>query len=415
MIIGQLTARADGDTAIISAPIQTGSASFDLQYTVPRRSLPVRAEPFIAAALLPAMKLGQVMQVAGTASPQFLRALPTIQQIFHCWDPHLKVVPVRVESESITHFPGTRGVACFFSGGVDSFYTVLKHLDEIDTLIFVGGFDIAYVDQDIQADVARSLGEAATELGKSLIQVKTNIRAFLDPYLSWDLAFGAAAASVALTLGPFFRQVYIASSYTYANLIPCGSHPLVDPLWSTEDMKLVHDGNEATRVQKIASIAPSDTALRHLRICLSNRGRAMNCGRCRKCLSAMMGLRLAGALERCPTFAQPLDPDAVERMDLAPIFGRTNNVDNLLEIMEREGREPALARALRTALEHARLRVIERQQREISRYEQVLASTQAWATGLEAAAIARERGMENLNRALPVQLARRVRRLRPRW
>ena len=388
MIIGQLNSRVEGNAAIMSAPIQSGSASFELQYTAPGGALVDRADPLIAAALLPAMQLGQPLQVTGTASPQLLRAIPTIQQIFHCWDSHLQLVPVQVETESIARYAGTRGVACFFSGGIDSFYTVLKHLDEIDALIFVHGFDIAFEDRDIQEEVSRSLGEAAAELGKPLIQVKTNIRAFLDPHVSWDLAYGAAAASVALVLALFFRRVYIASSFTYADLIPNGSHPLLDPLWSTEDVDLVHDGCETARVHKIAHVANYDTALRHLRVCLKNRGAVLNCGRCRKCLVAMMGLQLAGALERCPTFAQPLDLDTVEQMDLTPLAGRTQNIDKLLEVLEEQGGEPALARALRTALDSAQPQIIERQQREIARLAEVLASTQAWAREREAAAIA---------------------------
>jgi hypothetical protein len=414
MIIGPSKSRTEGNATIVSALIETGSASFELQYTLPSGSFTEQADPFIAAALLPAMMLGQPLQVGGTASPQLLRAIPTIQQIFHCWDSHLQLVPVQVETESIAQHAGTRGVACFFSGGVDSFYTALKHLDEIDALIFVHGFDIALEDQEIQEEVARSLGEAAAELGKPLIQVRTNIRALLRRHVSWDWAFGPAAASVALVLAPFFRQVYIASSYSYADLLPCGSHPLVDPLWSTEEMKLVHDGCEANRVQKVAHIATCDTALRHLRVCPNNRGAVMNCGRCRKCVSVMIRLQLAGALERCPTFAQPLDLDAVEQMDLTPLNGRQPFINEMLEALEDQGREPALARALRIALDHDQSLSIERQQRELAQLAEVLASTQAWARELEAAAIARDRDLERMNRALPVQLARRVRRLRSR-
>lgn len=407
MIVGQSAARLDGNAAMVSASIQAGSVSFDLQYSVPQGSLTDRAEPFIAASLLPAMQLGQPLHVAGTASPQLLRSLPTIQEIFHCWDSHLSLVPIQVDSESTANYPEPRGVACFFSGGIDSSYTVLKHLNEIDALIFVRGFDTAYQAQDIQEEVARSLGQAAAELGKRLIQVKTNIRSLLDPHVSWDWAHGPSVASIALLLAPLFRRVYIASGYSYAELIPWGSHPLVDPLWSTEDMKMVHDGCEAPRADKTAFIATCDTALRHLRVCLTNRGGVMNCGRCLKCLVTMIGLQLAGALERCPTFAQPLDLVAVEQMDLTPLSGHTQDIVQLLEAMEKEGREPALARALRIALDRDQPLIIERQQRELARLEQVLASTQAWAKRLEAANLDRDKSY----RSLPGQIGHRMRRV----
>lgn len=410
MIVGQMESRVEGNAEVVSTQVQTGSASFDLHYTLTHGSLTDRAEPFIAAGLLPSMQLGQPLQVAGAASPQLLRSLPTIQQIFHCWDSRLQLIPVHVDSESTAGHAGKRGVACFFSGGVDSFYTAIRHLDEIDALIFVHGFDIAYQDRDIQDEVARSLGKAAEELGKPLIQVKTNIRGLLDPHVSWDWTHGAAAASVALILAPFFRQVYIASSYTYAELIPWGSHPLLDPLWSTEDVKLVHDGCEATRSNKIARIATFQPALDHLRVCEKNRGAVMNCGRCGKCLRVMIGLRLAGALERCPVFAQPLEPDAVAQMDLTQVSVRTI-AEGLLEELEVRGSDPALAHALRLALERVQPRIIERQEREMARLAQVLGSTQGWAREMEAAALAQDRELDRLSRAFPVRLARGVRRV----
>jgi hypothetical protein len=412
MIIGPLNSRAEGDTTVVSAPIQTDSACLDLQYALPRGPLNNRVDPFVAAALLPAMKLGQPLQIAGRASRKLLRAIATIQQIFHCWDPSLQLVPISVETESEAVPAGRRGVGCLFSGGVDSFYTVLKHLEEIDSLILVHGFDSAVEDQDIQREVARSLGEAASELGKPLIEVKTNVRAFLDPYVSWEFTHGAAAASVALLLAPLFSKIYIASTFSYAELIPWGSHPLLDPLWSTEDMELVHDGSETARVHKTMHIATHPTALRHLRVCPENRGSVTNCGRCGKCLRAMVALELIGALERCPTLAVPLSVDAVAQMDLTETHARVL-AEELLEELEARGGDPAMGQALRTALARVQPRIIERQQEEITRLAQGLTSTQAWARELEAAAIARDRDLARINRMLPVKLARRVRRLLP--
>lgn len=147
---------------------------------------------------------------------------------------------------------------------------------------------------------------------------------------------------------------------------------------------------------------------------MNNRGAVTNCGRCRKCLTSMIGLKLAGALERCPTFAQPLDLDAVKQMDLMQVFGRTYNTENLVEVLEEQGREPELAQALSVALDRVQTQMVERMEREIARREAVLASTQAWARELEAAAIVRDRDRGRIERLFPFQLARRVRRIWPR-
>lgn len=406
MIVGNLNCRVEEKEAVVSAVVEGGTGPFELQYTVHEGALANRADPFIAAALLPAMRLGQPLQVAGAVSPQLLNALPTIQQVFHCWDSHLHPVPVQIEAENIPQYAGDRGVACFFSGGIDSYYTALKHLDEIDACVFVHGFDIAIEDREIREEVSRSLAEASAELGKPLLQVKTNIRAFLREHVSWDMAHGAAAASVALVLAPLFRRVYIASSFTFAELIPWGSHPLVDPLWSTEDLSLVHDGCEATRADKTSRIARIQSALSHLRVCQNNRGGVMNCGRCGKCLRAMIALQLAGALERSTVFSQTLEPNAVAQMDLTEESVR-KIAESLLKELEVRGSYPDIAEALSVALERVQPRIINRQEREIARLAKVLESTQAWARELQAAAVAGDRDLERL-RAIPL-LARLAR------
>jgi hypothetical protein len=182
--------------------------------------------------------------------------------------------------------------------------------------------------------------------------VETNLHALRDGVVSWRLYHGAALASVALLLAPRFHRVLIPASQSYADLFPLGSHPLVDPLWSTEDTELVHDGCEATRSERVARIAQSATALRWLRVCSEEAGEGDNCGRCEKCLRTMIGLRIAGALPRCAGFPQPLDLDAVTGMDVGNVHRRAFAEDNL-RAAEARGDDPALAGALRACLARA--------------------------------------------------------------
>jgi hypothetical protein len=114
---------------------------------------------------------------------------------------------------------------------------------------------------------------------------------------------GAALASVALFASERFREVLIPATHSLRDLVPWGSHPELDPLWSTEAVALVHDG-PISRLEKLRKVAHSDVAMRHLRVCFrhSLHGMsALNCGRCEKCLRTMAGLRAIGALQRCQT------------------------------------------------------------------------------------------------------------------
>jgi hypothetical protein len=71
-----------------------------------------------------------------------------------------------------------------------------------------------------------------------------------------------------------------------------GSHPLTDPLWSTEGTEIVHEGAEVGRADKVAKIAENPAALACLMVCANSV--TSNCGRCEKCLRTMIALRALG-------------------------------------------------------------------------------------------------------------------------
>ena len=102
---------------------------------------------------------------------------------------------------------------------------------------------------------------AAAELGLELIEVETNLREVTDPDETWSLADGIGTAAVAPLLQQQLQRLHVPASFAYADLAPYGTHPLLDPLWSTEAIELVHDGCELVRAEKVAAIAESSVAL----------------------------------------------------------------------------------------------------------------------------------------------------------
>jgi hypothetical protein len=338
---------SEGDSAVHSAEIMVGAQRHSVWY---RTSAPVTGdvEPFLVASLFAAMRTGLPLHTDEPVSPLLLDNLQQIQEIFHGWDRSLSIVPVEAPAKQDKDVLAS-GIGCFFSGGVDSFYSTLKHSGKITALIFVHGFDIPLNAASLRATARESLRGAAAQLGLPLLEIETNLRSLADQYLHWGFSHGAALASIALILSSHLGRVYIPASFTYADLFPWGSHPLVDPLWSTERVTLVHDGCEATRVEKIASVARHEVALRHLRVCCENQGNTYNCCKCEKCLRTMIGLRLAGALDHCTTFDQPLSPLAVARMRIRTV-GARNYLEENLNALETSGRDPELAQALRDCL-----------------------------------------------------------------
>ena len=277
-------------------------------------------DPFLAALLLPAMKLHETLEIPAPVSPKLLRATDEIQALCSSWDPSLSKVrisaPVWEEENSLTFRPPRN--ALFFSCGVDSYYSLFKnvrdHPDDEETitdLIVLRGFDNPFGPRDtsVFGSIVTNARTVSRQLQKNALPVATNLRDFAIRFVPWDrLYHGAAMASVALALENVFHKTYIASSFR-RRLFPWGSHPALDPLWSTERLSFIHDGREARRVDKIRFIVQFPIVTDTLRVCTLRPfpGNVYNCGLCEKCNRTMVGLHLAGALERCRTLPHSID------------------------------------------------------------------------------------------------------------
>jgi hypothetical protein len=312
-------------------------------------------DAFVACALPPAMALGAGVELAGPASARLVSALPTIVDILAAWNPQLTRVsfPSLIPVASRRSSSGRVGV--FFSGGVDSLYSFLKHRDEITDLIFVHGFDIPLANVELRRRAAAQVEAVASEFGIGVVQVETNLKLVLDTFVGWGpVAHGSGLAAVGHLLAPAFERLYIASSCHYTDIFPWGTHPLLDPLWSSEVLEFVHDGCAARRMEKVDFIAGFDTALSNLRVCLwaddvaFEPGGASNCGRCEKCLRTMVSLEAAGKLSQCKSFDRPLDSASVGRQKVKERI-RPFYLENLETLRER-GIRPDLQRQLERAL-----------------------------------------------------------------
>ena len=329
-----------------------------LYYRASSHALVPRVETVICAVLAHAMRARSALEIDAPVFARFASSLSTAQGILATWVPELRVVPIQINEISNDAATGQTvrpKVASFFSGGIDSLYTLIKHRDEIDTLVFVHGFDVRLQDRRLREEVSGRLRETAAGFAKDLIQVETNVRDFIDsPRISsnfhnWELLHGMALASVAHTLPNAFRKIYIPATHTYSQLYPWGSHPLLDPLWSTDQLEVVHDGCEASRLQKCELIARHELALANLRVCWQNDESAYNCGRCEKCVRTMLGLLAVGALERCPSFDSPLELGRLARRKIdKPNIRR--HYDEILKRLLRESGDRRVVAAIEQSL-----------------------------------------------------------------
>lgn len=288
------------------------------------------ADVFLSCTLVPCMKTGCSLNMNYEISPLLHNSIDKIQDVFSGWYTELKKIWVRPSNirnaDSIDK--NKKEVACFFTGGVDSFYTLLKHNSEITKIIYVHGFDIWLQETEFREMISKRINQIAKELGKELIEVETNILDFSYKICDWaGQYYGSALASVALLLSKTIGKVYIASSLNTEVLYPRGSHPDLDYLWGTEEIEIIHDGCESTRLDKVKVISKNQIVLNHLRVCLDRRLGLYNCSKCEKCIRTMISLYIAGALDKSKTFENCLTPEmisSIKMTDNSLIFAREN-------------------------------------------------------------------------------------------
>jgi hypothetical protein len=311
--------------------------------------LAARADAFVPALLVPAMLAGEPLESDLPVSPRLLRQVGRVQAILSAWRAELRPIAVRMP-EAATALAPAPEVGCFFSGGVDSFYSALKSLNgrtpphPVTHFIFMKGFDALLGKKDTLDASEAHVRRIAERLGVAVIVGETNVRDHMRSL--WPEAYqGAALGAAGLALGGMLGRVLIPSTLPYARMgKPWGSHPMLDECWSTESVEFLHDGSEATRFEKIERVAEWDReALEELRVCLKVSGAPQNCGRCPKCVRTITMLALAGQTG-LRSFPRGLPDDYLEWIarDAPPFWGE------LRQMIARPGARqlPGLAAAL---------------------------------------------------------------------
>jgi hypothetical protein len=294
----------------VSTTISVGDRRFPVVVrSAGRRIRPVinRGDTWLPLALIPAMRENRPLVIADPVSPRLMESVPAIQSTLAEWYPDLSIVPVTAPRGRVRRRRGADATFQFFTGGVDSFFSLLRTDAPVGALVYVHGYDVPLPHAEHRQRVSESLSNAARELGTPLIELESNARELLDCFGDWgDHTHGAALASIGLLLGAEASRVILPATHTLAELEPWGSHPLLDPLWSTDRTMIVHHGAEASRFAKISVLAGHPVVSHHLRVCW-NTTTQLNCSDCEKCLRTMTAFDILGQLPSLTTFRQGLD------------------------------------------------------------------------------------------------------------
>jgi hypothetical protein len=281
---------------------------------------------FLIPCTISAMRFGERrVFMDEEACPELQEGLYSIMSWFRHWyhwyGPKKELVHLETKRQSRAPVSAnTERTGFLFSGGIDSLATLRynrlnyspEHPGYIKDGVIVCGVEIANFNEEYFRHFRDSIMPLAAESDITVVTVYTNIRE-LEPASHEDFQFFwadefemAAFSGVAHALSKRFSRFIVNSTYDIPNLMPASSHPLIDPNYSSFDLRIRHFGETLSRLEKTKLVSDWNLALRYMRVC--NRAKInyqpglINCGKCEKCLYSMLGLLAVGALEKAEAF-----------------------------------------------------------------------------------------------------------------
>ena len=120
--------RLTGTVAYDDRPGRTEEYWFDVA-DAHASSLSQSANPWLVALIPLAVTLGEPLRLALPLDATLLDNVLELQEIWRCWYPRLAPVDVQAPVVGSGHPDASARTAAFFSGGLDSFFTVLRRDD----------------------------------------------------------------------------------------------------------------------------------------------------------------------------------------------------------------------------------------------------------------------------------------------
>jgi len=242
-----------------------------------------------------------------------------VMQIWSSWYDDFNVVEIlpsklsRVDKLKMEPQLDKRTLSCF-SGGIDSLFTLTRHNKQvlgdgnstIDELLAIAGFNTHFADAE---NMIEHLAPFSSRFGKKLVPIITNMRygshpietPYSDKHWMVHVAHGGMLALMAHLFPGRYRSLLIPATHSYDHLMPFGSHPLTDELFSSSMLQVRQDGAPFSRIERTRFLATSDLALETMHVCWKEYA-VGNCSQCEKCVRTMLTLDLLGVKDRATAF-----------------------------------------------------------------------------------------------------------------
>lgn len=295
----------------LSASVATRHGVQELWYSIPAAYedwfAADRCDGFVVGLLLQAMKMGEDIEVEGPLSSRLWHSLDTfyIPMMAGAF-PQLQLIKIR-PSSLINQREEGKAVATGFSGGIDSFASIVQHLvRERDANYRINQFLFHNVGShgNTSPEASRRLffqrfekvKPFTDEVSLDILPVDSNLGEVLP--IDFVTMHAPLNASVPLVLQKNIQRYYYASAYKYAD---CGVHGIEDiayfdpfsfHLLSTEGLDCVSTGCQMSRVEKTRLVADYELSHRYLNVCVDPAFEGRNCSVCFKCRRTILTLEL---------------------------------------------------------------------------------------------------------------------------
>lgn len=288
---------------------------FVIEYPEKMESVPdaIAAVPFVCN-VLPLIWLADAVLQVPELDEAFYDCIPRIKLGYVEMFPESEFAGnIEVGSLIRCDIPATDRCAAFFSGGLDSVQTLISHLDEKPDLISIWGSDIRYDNNEGWALVHKGIAEYSEQYSLKDVVIKSTFR---EVEIEWKLdesfkeqlkdtwwhgvkhGIGLISHAAPYVYLKGLSTIYFASSNCPEDgVVRCASHPSIDNQVRFANCRIVHDGFEYSRQNKVQNVV--DYVCRSgdhisMHVCWQSQ-EGSNCCFCEKCYRTMAGLIAEGA------------------------------------------------------------------------------------------------------------------------
>ncbi|MDG6223250.1 MAG: hypothetical protein QCH99_08320 [Candidatus Bathyarchaeota archaeon] len=265
--------------------------------------LSIQTVPALASVIGVAWIIGADVYVK-SVDKNFRESLEKIRLVMKRWYPNLNFSSEIFGELKNNSYSGSN-FGLLYSAGLDSTTSYIKHRKKGLVLISVSGeggsIDSQFKDKQFITPLSSQ--------EERIFTIRTNIENVVDEQLIYEkfglnwwmnLSHGLVLTGhcAPLTVVKDVGVLYLASSFTRDFNFPWGSHPSIDNNICWGNTRVVHDGFDTTRQEKVLNILKAYGEefgeYPTLKVCSKFSRLGSNCCKCEKCSRTIIGLLAAG-------------------------------------------------------------------------------------------------------------------------